>query len=68
MNKAKERRQGTKPMTKLMNEALERTSATGDEHLALTLMTMWALSTGRAMPCRPPRCLSAQELIDFWAE
>lgn len=55
-------------MTKLMNEALERTSATGDEHLALTLMTMWALSTGRAMPCRPPRCLSAQELIDFWAE
>jgi hypothetical protein len=51
-----------------MDESTKHMSPTNDEHLALTLMTMWALSTGRAMPARPPRCLSAQELIDFWAE
>jgi hypothetical protein len=39
-----------------------------DDDLALTLMTMWALYTGRAMPGRPPRLLTEQELLDFWAE
>jgi hypothetical protein len=54
-----------------MDETIEATRtmpSTNDEHLALMLMTMWALSTGRSMPGRPPRCLSEQELIDFWAD
>jgi hypothetical protein len=51
-----------------MDESTKPMTTTSDERLALTLMTIWALSTGRAMPGRPPRCLSEQELIDFWAE
>jgi hypothetical protein len=41
---------------------------TTDDHLALTLMTMWALSTGRAMPEAPPDHMTVQQLIDFWGE
>lgn len=51
-----------------MNETTSQMSLTGDDHLALTLMTMWALSTGRALPGVPPRCLSEEQLVDFWAE
>jgi hypothetical protein len=39
-----------------------------DDDLALTLMTTWALSTGRAMPGPPLVGLTEQQLIDFWAE
>jgi len=39
-----------------------------EEELALALMTMWALNTGRTMPGMPLVCLSEEELIDFWAE
>jgi hypothetical protein len=39
-----------------------------DDDLALTLMTTWALSTGRAMPGAPLVGLTEQQLIDFWAE
>lgn len=39
-----------------------------DDDLALMLMTMWALSTGRAMPGTPLVGLTEQQLIDFWAE
>ena len=39
-----------------------------DDDLALTLMTTWALSTGRAMPGVPLVRLTEQQLIDFWAE
>ena len=49
-------------------DATNQMTVVNDEHLALTLMTMWALATGRAMPGRPPRLMSEQELIDFWAE
>jgi hypothetical protein len=42
--------------------------ATSDDHLALMLMTVWALSTGRRLPDRPPWLLSEEELITFWAE
>ena len=50
-----------------MNELKSQLSC-DDDDLALTLMTMWALYTGRAMPDRPPRLLTEQELLDFWAE
>jgi hypothetical protein len=52
---------------KAMNE-LKSQAFCDDDDLALTLMTMWALYTGRAMPGRPPRLLTEQELLDFWAE
>jgi hypothetical protein len=39
-----------------------------DDDLALTLMTTWALFTGRTMPGMPLFGLSEQQLIDFWAE
>jgi hypothetical protein len=42
--------------------------STNDDRLALTLMTVWALCTGRSMPGGPPACLTEQQLIDFWAE
>lgn len=51
-----------------MNELTCQTYSTNDDHLVLTLMTVWALGTGRAMPGSPPGCLSEQQLIDFWAE
>ncbi|GAA4493163.1 hypothetical protein GCM10023191_030180 [Actinoallomurus oryzae] len=46
----------------------ELKSFTNDEHLALMLMTVWALSAGRVLPDRPPWLLTEEELIDFWAE
>lgn len=51
-----------------MDDSAQRMTTAKDDHLALTLMTMWAPSTGRAMPGHPPRFLSERELIDFWAE
>jgi hypothetical protein len=41
---------------------------TNDDHLALTLMTMWALYTGRMIPSTPARVLTEQQLLDFWGE
>lgn len=51
-----------------MDDSTTQMTEVGDEQLALMLMTIWALSTGRAMPDRPPRFLSERELVDFWAE
>jgi hypothetical protein len=51
-----------------MNETTCQTYSTNDDQLALTLMTVWALDKGRAMPRVPPGCLTEQQLIDFWAE
>jgi hypothetical protein len=53
---------------KAMNDLLCQTYSTNDDQLALTLMTVWALGTGRRLPGMPPACLSEQQLIDFWAE
>jgi hypothetical protein len=44
------------------------TALTNDDHLALALMTIWALHTGRTLPGVPPARLTVQELIDFWGE
>lgn len=52
---------------KATKEPMIRLCSTDDD-LALTLMTTWSLATGRAMPGVPPVRLSAQQLIDFWAE
>jgi hypothetical protein len=38
-----------------------------NDQLALTLMTIWALRTGRTLPDAPPDHLTEQQLIDFWA-
>ncbi len=51
-----------------MNELTIQTPATDDDHLALMLMTVWALSTGRRPPPRPIWSLTEEELIVFWAE
>ena len=41
----------------------------GDEVLAAVLIRMWALASGRTLPRDvPPDQLSAEELIDFWAD
>ncbi|KAB8189658.1 hypothetical protein FH608_039430 [Nonomuraea phyllanthi] len=34
----------------------------------LTLLTTWVLATGRTPPAGRPDDLSAEELIDFWAD
>lgn len=40
-----------------------------DEIIAFLLINTWALSTGRTLRSDvPPRDLSEQELIDFWAD
>ncbi len=39
-----------------------------DDALALTLMTTWALSTGRPLPGLPLLVLTEEQLIDFWAD
>ncbi|MBO3751923.1 hypothetical protein J5X84_38135 [Streptosporangiaceae bacterium NEAU-GS5] len=39
-----------------------------DAQLATMLVTTWALQTGRIPPRRPPDQLSAEELIEFWAD
>lgn len=55
-----------------MNELKSQRSFTGDDDgdddLALTLMTMWALWTRRPIPGGPVPLLTEQQLIDFWAE
>jgi hypothetical protein len=51
-----------------MNALKSQRSLTGDDDLALTLMTMWALWTGRAIPGGPAPLLTEQQLLDFWAE
>jgi hypothetical protein len=51
-----------------MNQSTSQMFFTTDDHLALMLMTMWALSTGRTMPYGPPLSLTEQQLIEFWAE
>jgi hypothetical protein len=44
-------------------------SAAEETLLALTLITTWALTTGRALPRDVPvHQLSADELIQFWAD
>jgi hypothetical protein len=41
----------------------------GDEFLAAVLVRMWALASGRVLRRDvPPDQLSAEELIDFWAD
>ena len=40
-----------------------------DELLARLLITSWTLATGRTLPVGvPPRLLSEDELISFWAD
>jgi hypothetical protein len=53
---------------KAMNELKSQRSLTGDDDLALTLMTMWALWARRPIPGGPVLLLTEQQLIDFWAE
>ena len=55
-------------LRKAMNELKSQRSFTGDDDLALTLMTMWALWTRRPIPGGPVSLLTEQQLIDFWAE
>jgi hypothetical protein len=51
-----------------MNEPTDQMTLTTDDHLALMLMTVWALYTGRSLPAGSPVLLTEQELLDFWAE
>ncbi|MCK2218782.1 hypothetical protein MF672_034050 [Actinomadura sp. ATCC 31491] len=39
-----------------------------DEHLLVTLVTTWVLATGRRPPAARPGDLTAEELIEFWAD
>ncbi|MFC4533908.1 hypothetical protein [Sphaerisporangium dianthi] len=39
-----------------------------DEELLGLLVTTWAVRTGRTPPRRPPHQLTAEELMDFWAD
>lgn len=39
-----------------------------EENTILLLAATWALETGRALPTRPPRQMSEEELIEFWAD
>ncbi len=39
-----------------------------DAYMALALMTVWAIRTGRPLPTSPVHELSAEELEDFWAD
>ena len=51
-----------------MNDLDSEPVLSGDGDLALALMTMWALWTGRPMPGAPVPLLTEQQLINFWAE
>ncbi|MBO2461477.1 hypothetical protein [Actinomadura violacea] len=39
-----------------------------DARTALSLITMWALQTGRTLPAVPIEQLTARQLEDFWAD
>ncbi len=39
-----------------------------DAYMALVLMTVWAIHTGRPLPAVPVNELSAEELEEFWAD
>lgn len=54
----------------VMDGALAARPPRSDEELiAFTLITLWALATGRALPADvPPELLSEQELLDFWSD
>lgn len=39
-----------------------------DAHMALALITVWAIHTGRSLPQAPMSELTAEELEDFWAD
>ncbi|WP_424533767.1 hypothetical protein ACOZ38_25880 [Sphaerisporangium viridialbum] len=39
-----------------------------DEELLVLLVTTWAIRTGRIPPARPPGQLTAEELMEFWAD
>jgi hypothetical protein len=56
------------PARNAMDEPANQMILKTDDHLALMLMTMWALSTGRAIPEAPPDDMTVQQLIDFWGE
>ncbi|WP_131735698.1 hypothetical protein [Actinomadura roseirufa] len=46
-----------------------RPPRTDDDLIACTLITLWALATGRTPPYAvPPARLGEQELIDFWSD
>lgn len=47
---------------------ITRPTASEDDLLAFILICTWALSTGRSFPDVPPRDMTEQQLIDFWAE
>ena len=51
-----------------MNESASQMTRTTDDDLALMLMTVWALYTGRTMPGGSPVLLTEQQLLDFWAD
>lgn len=43
--------------------------ATDDELLAALYVRMWSLASGRELPRGIPLCqLSAEQLVDFWAD
>ena len=39
-----------------------------DQLLAMLLTTIWAVRTGRTLPPVPVNELSAEELVNFWAD
>ncbi|MFC4910103.1 hypothetical protein [Actinomadura gamaensis] len=45
-----------------------RTASADEEQMALSLVTLWAMRTGRTPPPGPYPSLPAAELIDFWAD
>ncbi|MCP2339336.1 hypothetical protein [Actinomadura rupiterrae] len=45
-----------------------RPASADEELIALSLVTLWAMRTGRTPPPVPYNALPAAELIDFWAD
>jgi hypothetical protein len=39
-----------------------------DGHLALLLIALWELDTGRLCPSWPPASMTTDQMIDFWAD
>lgn len=46
----------------------EATWSSADLEMARMLFTVWAARTGRILPAIPVADLSAEELIEFWAD